>query len=469
MLVGVLEALFLLPDLAVELAADVGADVADALGGAGALAALHDLGLQLPEGAVPEEALLPGALRVDDDDALLHVRVGDAVLTGDEVREGVALGVVDAVDPLQAGIGDLLHRLGDLDAGLPFALPVGDGAQLVDRAEYRVGFRGDHPLAHAEGIDPAALIQYGGDGVLVQAVADHDLRAAIARLVQHAPGLPGEVGQVAGIQPDAVIAGLDAPGLHLVKDPDGVGHAGLQHIVGVHQQYAVVRVDLGELAEGGQLVLIVHHPAVGHGAAHGDVELLPGGDGGGAGDPADVAGPRAQHGGVVVVGPAGAEVGDGPALGGTDDAVGLRGDQGLVVHLGQQLGFDHLRLHQVGHHGDDRLVGIHHRALREGVDVAGEAEFAQIVEKLLLEQLQAPQVGDVLRVEAHALQVLQYLLKAGEDGEAALVRVAAVEHVEGHPMALLLLGEIAVGHGQLVQVHHHADVAAVEYGLGGHG
>ena len=205
---------------------------------------------------------------------------------------------------------------------------------------------------------------------------------------------------------------------------------------------------------------------MGHGAAHGDVELLARGHRGRAADPADVAGPGPQHRGVVVVGAARAEVRDRPALGRPHDAVGLGGHQRLVVHLGKQLRLDDLRLHQVRHHRDDGLAGIHHRALREGVHVPGEAKVPQVFQEFLAEKVQPPQVFDVLGVEVHALQVLQDLLQTREDGEAALVRVLAVEDVEGHLARLLLLGEIAVGHGQLVQVHHHADVAAGENSVG---
>lgn len=103
-------------------------------------------------------------------------------------------------------------------------------------------------------------------------------------------GLLGEVGHVPGVQADAAFG--DALGLeHVVEGPDGIGHAALQGIIGVHQKDGVFGVDLTVSPEGLVLGVKGLHPGVGHGAPGGHaVELV--GDGAGRPlAPADEGGP----------------------------------------------------------------------------------------------------------------------------------------------------------------------------------
>ena len=128
--------------------------------------------------------------------------------------------------------------------------------------------------------------------------------------------------------------------------------------------------------------------------------------------------------------PAGAELAHRPAVGGPDDAVGLGGDEGLVVQGEQQEGLDKLGLDGRGSYGEDGLPREDGGALRHGPDVAGEAEVPQVVQKLLAEAALAPQEFDVLLGEAEILDIVDDLLQPRGDGEAAPVGHAAEEHVE---------------------------------------
>ncbi len=304
--------------------------------------------------------------------------------------------------------------------GMILPLVVLDGGQLVHAAEHRLGLGGDQPLAHAEGVDAGPLAQQVPDDILVQGVGGHNLAVGQPGLVQHLPGLPGQVGQVAGVQPDGAVG--DALGQqHLLEGPDGVGHAGLEHVVGVHQQGGGVGVELAVGLEGGVLVGEHLHPGVGHGAAGGGAVELVGHGAGGAGAAGDIGGPGAQHGAVRPLGPAGAELGHRPALGRPDDAVGLGGDEGLVVQAQQHEGLDKLGLDGGGADGENGLPGEDGRALRHRPDVAGKAEVAQIVQKLLAEAALAAQIGDVLLVKVQLLDIVDDLLQAGGDGKAAPV------------------------------------------------
>ena len=127
---------------------------------------------------------------------------------------------------------------------------------------------------------------------------------------------------------------------------------------------------------------------VGGGAVH-----LVGHGAGGAGAAGDIAGPGAQQSAVGPLGPAGAELGHWPALGGPDDAVGLGGDEGLVVEGQQDVGLDKLGLNGGGADGEDGLPGEDGGALGHGPDVAGEAEGQQIVQKFLAEHALGAQVS----------------------------------------------------------------------------
>ena len=119
---------------------------------------------------------------------------------------------------------------------------------------------------------------------------------------------------------------------------------------------------------------------------------------------------------------AGAELHHAAALGRAGDAVGLRGDQALVIDGQQREGLDELRLDGGRAHNDHRLLREHGRPLRHGVNIAGEAEGAQIFQKFLAENALAAQVRNVLLVKVQILDVFDELLEARRDGKAAAVR-----------------------------------------------
>ena len=176
---------------------------------------------------------------------------------------------------------------------------------------------------------------------------------------------------------------------------------------------------------------------------------------------ADVGGAGAEDGAVRALRAAGAEFQHRAAFGGADDAVGLGGDQALVVQREQQIRLNELRLNGGRADGQQRLLGEDRRALGHGIDVAGEFEVRKVFEELLAEQLPAAQVGDVIFCEVQALDILHDLLEAGGDGEAALVRHAAEKYVKIRDAVLEAALKITVAHGQLVEVAEHSQVESV--------
>jgi len=245
---------------------------------------------------------------------------------------------------------------------------------------------------------------------------------------------------------------------HLVERADGVRHAGLQAVVGVHEQGGVVGVRLAVGAEGVELGVEHLHPGVRHRAAGVHAVYLVRDRAGGAGAAADVGSARAEDRTVRALCAAGAELEHRAALCRAADAAGLRGDQALVVDLQQQIRLHELRLDGGRAHRDERLAREHGRALRHGPDVAGEAEVFQIVQKCLAEQLPAAQIGNVLVGEVQVLDVVDDLLETGGDGVAAVVRHAAEEHIKIRDAVLHAVLKITVAHRQLIEIAEHGHV-----------
>ena len=435
----------------------------DGRAGVDALALVKELHLQGLDHIVGHDLLLPGVDGVEEHVGLLLV--DDLVAQRQHVAERLAGQlVIEAVDLLEMRGGDLFNVLRHLDLGDDLAVFVLDRDQLVHAAEDRLGLGGDEALTDAEGVDLRALVQKVAHQVFVERVGRHDLHVRIARRVQHLARLDGQVRNVARVQADTL--GAHAHGRqHLVGHADGVGHARLEHIIGIDQEDAVVRVDLGVGLE--RLVLRVKHlhPGVRHGAARRDLVVAVGQHAGRALAAADVGCARAVDRTVVALCTARTELEHGPALGRTGDAAGLGSDQGLVVDGQKDHRLDKLRLHHRPGNRHDRLTREDGRALGHRPHVALELEMGQVVQKLLVKTAAAAQVIDVLLCKVQVLKIMYELLHARHHGIAAAVRHPAEKHIEiGAPVAHPFL-EIAVGHGELIKVGQHGQVFVVHHNL----
>ena len=120
---------------------------------------------------------------------------------GEEVRDGMSRGIVDAENVLPSRVGDLLHGLGHLDLRLAFAVPL-DGRQFVHCSEDGIALRGYEPLTHSEAVYAGTLIDDRCDGVLVEAVRCYDPTVLESRIIKHPADLLREVGKVPGVQTD---------------------------------------------------------------------------------------------------------------------------------------------------------------------------------------------------------------------------------------------------------------------------
>ena len=111
--------------------------------------------------------------------------------------------------------------------------------------------------------------------------------------------------------------------------------------------------------------------------------MLVGHGAGGGGTARDVGGPGAQQGPIRPMGPTGAELRHRTALRRPDDAVGLGGDQALVVEAEEHEGLDKLCLDGRRAHRQNGLAWEDGRPLRNGPNIAGKGKSAQIFQKLL--------------------------------------------------------------------------------------
>ena len=200
---------------------------------------------------------------------------------------------------------------------------------------------------------------------------------------------------------------------------------------------------------------------MGHSTRRGNAVELVGEHAGGTLAAAYVGRARAEYCRVRALCAAGAKFEHSPAVGRAHYAVGLRGDEALVVDGQQQEGLQQLGLYGGGAHGYDRLAGEHRRSLRYCPDVSRELEAAEIVEEALVEDAARAQILYVLFIKVQVLDIIHRLLEPGGYGEAALVGHCAVKEVKIGYGVLHAADEIPIAHCELVEIAEHGVVVAV--------
>ena len=213
--------------------------------------------------------------------------------------------------------------------------------------------------------------------------------------------------------------------------------------------------------EGRVFVVVVHYPAVGHGAADWNSEHLSREDGRGAVGAADVCRPRSVDCCVDVVRAARAEISYAASLRRLHYSLGFRRDERLMVYLRKDCGLDELRVDERRVDGQNGFVGVHDAAFGHRDYVAAETVAGEPAQEVFVVNFQRAQVFYVAFVEAQVFEIFEHLLQSREDCEAAAVGVSSVKDVEGGEVVLFVFFEISVRHRHLVEVHHHGDVARV--------
>ena len=419
-----------------------------------ALAVFKELCAQAHRAEILDRLALPGVVRVEDRVRLLVVDL--LLVQRDHVGDGlVGLAVEEAPNLFEARRRDLGDVLADFDLRNQRAVLFLNRGKFVHAAENRLARGGDQPFADAEGIHLGALHEHVADDVFIEGIRSADLAVLKARVIQHLPRLAGKVGDVAAVDADARRA-VALRYKHFVENADRVRNTGLEHVVRVDKERAVLRI-FGRIGLE-RLILAVEelHPAVRHSAERRDAEAPVADRAGRADAAADVRGARAVHRAVKALCAAGAEFHHGAAVCRAHDAVRFRRDQALVVDAQKDHRFDELRLNHRPAHRDDRFAREDRRAFRHRPDVADKLEIAQVFEELFAKDVLGAQVLNVLVGEGKVLQVIDELLDARHDGEAAAVGNLAEEHVEISDRILESAYKITVRHRDLIEIRQQS-------------
>ncbi len=185
---------------------------------------------------------------------------------------------------------------------------------------------------------------------------------------------------------------------------------------------------------------------------------------------ARVGGPGRGEPAVDPLGPPQAELQDGIVAGRQPQARRLGGDQRLEVDQVEQGRLQELGDEQGAAHPHQRLLAEDHRPLGHGVEVAAEAQGAEVIQEPRLEErpavvaLDPRQIVEVLVLEPQALHVFDGGLEPAGHGEAAAERVLAEGEMEARPLLRRPRLPIAIGHGELVEIGEEGERIAVDAG-----
>ena len=241
-----------------------------------------------------------------------------------------------------------------------------------------------------------------------------------------------------------------APGLHLLGHRHRVPGPG-DIVIGVDQQGGDGGEVPGKHPKGVNFVGKTGDVGMGHGPEDGNAVEFPRQDVAGAQKPRQITGPGHLETGVAALGAPQGKIHQGPARGRLDRPGGLGGDHGLEAD-----GVDDERLHQLGlddggAHFQDGLICEKDAAFGEGLDLAGEAQTLQEVQKAPRKEAGGGEISQVIVSETQGFQILQDLGQPRGHKVVALGRILADKQAEGG-LLLHILVEIAGRHGQLVKV-----------------
>ena len=128
-----------------------------------------------------------------------------------------------------------------------------------------------------------------------------------------------------------------------------------------------------------------------------------------------------------------------------------------MIYRQQHHRLDELRLDDGAFDLDYRLAGEYRGALGHRPHIAGESEVCKVVEEILAEAL-ASQIVDIFLAEAEISEIIHKLLNAGHNHITAAVGHGAEKHIKICNGILKSVFEVAVRHGQLIEIAEHGQV-----------
>jgi len=111
-----------------------------------------------------------------------------------------------------------------------------------------------------------------------------------------------------------------------------------------------------------------------------------------------------------------------------------------------------------------RLLRENGRAVGQRMHLAGESEAGQVIEKRPGELTGFPKPGQVIVAEAQFAQELDHVLDAARHDEISVVGKIAIKQAEGRRFEHAL-GDVSLGHGQLVHVGEKRCAVAADTGI----
>ena len=305
------------------------------------------------------------------------------VLVVDHVADRAAKAVVITAHALHTRDRALVGLLGELDHRRPrVRLTRTAGGELVHAAQRRLVVAGRELGAHAKAIDRRALVEQRLNRVLIQIVRNRDPHIGQALGIKTAAHILGELGEVAGV--DANGRQALAHRFHLLGNRNGM-LATLAYVVGVDEQRAILGARLGKGAEGLELGVEAHDPAVRMRAKDGNTVAAAGEHIGRRGAAGNVARARDGQPAIGTLGAAQAKLGNGTAVRRQHHARRLGGDKRLEADDVEQRRFEQLALQRGTGDANHGFARKDELALGDGVDVYMCTKIAQVVEECRLE------------------------------------------------------------------------------------
>ena len=135
---------------------------------------------------------------------------------------------------------------------------------------------------------------------------------------------------------------------------------------------------------------------------------------------------------------------------GIDNLAGLGRYKSLMIYNIEQRGFYKLRLHNGSLHSQKRLGKKYRRPLRDGVNIPGKFEIAQIIHKLLVKYAQRTQIVQIFLGKMQIVDIFYSLLQAGHNRVNAVILQRPEKHIKYGFIFIHAVFKIAVHHSKLI-------------------
>ena len=126
--------------------------------------------------------------------------------------------------------------------------------------------------------------------------------------------------------------------------------------------------------------------------------------------------------------------------------------QGRIVEPVQDQRLHELGLPERPPHPHQRFVGKDHGPLGHGVQISAELEAGEGLQERLIEEIEPPQVGDLLLRAGQVPDAIEHGLEPREDGESRLAGQRTKEVLEVDAPLVETAPCVAAGHGEQVEI-----------------